>query len=90
VTLALALAFNSGAFARPTADDDGDDTALIQDQAPKGDHAESFGERMAKARAAKHKKGEGAAAPKHHRAKKVRTAKTPRIPKAPAIAQVGD
>lgn len=76
VTLAAVLLFNAGAFAGP--EDNDQDVSLINQPAK-----ESFGARMAKARAAK--KNKKPAAVKAPRTKKVRAAKTPHIPKVPAI-----
>ena len=76
VSLAAVLAFNAGAFAAPS---DDADVALIN-PTPK---AESFGARMAKARAKKSK------TPKVPKAKKARAAKAPKMPKAPKIPTDG-
>ena len=75
VTLAAILAFNAGMAAAP-ADDEGDVSLINQSK------AESFGAKMAKARAAKHKKDP--AAVKAPKAKKARLPRAPRAPKIPA------
>ena len=75
LSLAAVLAFNAGMAAAP-ADDEGD-VSLINQPAK-----ESFGVKMAKARAAKHKKDP--AAVKAPKAKKARLPKAPRAPKIPA------
>lgn len=72
IALALVLAFNSGALARPSADPD--TCPLVSESGPAP--AQSFGARMAKARAAKSK------TPKAHKQK---SAKTPRVPRAPKV-----
>ena len=80
VALATVLAFNLGVRAAPVSDDEGD-TALVNQPAKPAD---SFGARMAHARAAK--------GPKSPKAKKVKGAKTkvPKIPKAPRVARMPD
>lgn len=79
-TLALVLAFNSGARAAPSTDDS-DDTALINSPAkPAG---ESFGARMAHARASN--KAGGVKVKKARKPRAAKAPKVPRVPKAPAI-----
>lgn len=80
IALATVLCFNSGARAAPAPKcDDDADTELVSKPAK----SESFGVRMAKARAAKGAKGKGA------KAHKTKAAKAPRIPKAPKIPTDG-
>ncbi len=83
VTLAVALAFNAGAYARPAAvpDDEGNDCIAA---APAG---QSFGERMAAARKASGGKAAKSTGKKAHKAK---SAKAPKIPRAPKLATIGD
>ena len=84
VALATVLAFNLGVRAAPVSDDEGD-TALVNQPAKPAD---SFGARMAHARASKGSgNAKGAKSGRHHKAK---AAKSPRIPKAPATDGIGD
>lgn len=80
VALALVLAFNSGAFARPSASDDDADTALISQDAKPA--KSSFGERMKAVRQAKTPHAKKA---RTHKTKLGKTPKAPRIAKTPDI-----
>ena len=83
VALATVLAFNLGVRAAPVSDDEGD-TALVNQPAKPAD---SFGARMAHARAKKQTDG---AKVKHARKPKAAKDKAPRIPRAPRVAKLPD
>jgi hypothetical protein len=82
VALALVLGFNAGMRAAPVCDDDSDTALVNQTDKPA---KESFGERMAHARAAKETKG-----PKIKHARKAKAAKAPKIPRTPKTARLPD
>ena len=84
VALAVVLAFNAGLAAAPIQSDDEGDTALVNQPAKPAD---SFGARMAHARAKKQTDG---AKVKHARKPKAAKDKAPRIPRAPRVAKLPD
>jgi hypothetical protein len=83
--LACLLSVTAEGYSRASSEDDGDDTALISPPAKpaKGD----FGQRMKAIRARKQK---GGAAGKKTRQRKVRLGRTPKAPKIPSTAGIGD
>ncbi len=84
IGLAAVLGFNMGLAAPPACADDDPDVSLINQPAK----AETFGQRMAKARAAKKTHG-AVKAPRGHKPKAVHD-KAPQIPRAPKLAQIGN
>lgn len=86
--LALALAVTSAGYSRaPKSADDDADVSLVGPASGKAS-GESFGARMAHARASKGSgNAKGAKSGRNHKAK---AAKSPRIPKAPVTDGIGD